>query len=240
VLLGFLLFTTFMDGEGVWRIVMFWVSWFILVLTALANGVSLFVTEREERKWEVLLCTPLSSQEIVSAKLLAGLAGVLPLGGLLGAFWVLSSLAYRGSLHGMVLALSTLALLVLLAYMLGAAASLHARTQRTAFSSSFGLLLGLLFVFPILLLMLQSFAVFTRDQEFVFALIASLNPAPYMAHASSGLSSTHAYGGWEQIQRTREQELWPSFLLYIGIYGTAIGLLAVWMMRRFDRTTGRS
>jgi ABC-type transport system involved in multi-copper enzyme maturation permease subunit len=239
-ILLFLLLTTIVDGEGVWRILLYWVSWIVMLLFSISAGVSLFVTEREERKWEVLLCTPLRAHEIVFAKLVAGMAGLAPMALLLAGFWALFELLFGVTLGGMFMNMVSLALMILLAYVLGAAASLHARTQRVAFSSAFGIMIGLLFVFPVLLLMLQSFAVFSRDREFAEFLIGMTNPAMYMAHVSGPLArgySSYRGGGW---QAERELELWPMFMVYLGLYGGLVSALVVWLIRRFDRAAGRS
>src|SRR6185503_14442452 len=50
-ILLFLLTTTIVDTDGWWRVLLYWVSWIVLLLVAIASGISLFVTEREERKW---------------------------------------------------------------------------------------------------------------------------------------------------------------------------------------------
>jgi hypothetical protein len=36
-----------------------------------------------------------------------------------------------------------------------------------------------------------------------------------------------------------EEKFWPMFQVYVGFYSALIGLIIVWMMRGFDRATGR-
>ena len=244
VILTFLLLTTIVDDAGAWRVLLYWSSWIVLLLTAIACGVSLFVTEREERKWEVLLCTPLRAHQIVGAKLVAGLAGLLPMSLLLAAFWALMEWMHGVSLAAIFMNVVTLGQVILLAFVLGAVTSLHARSQRVAFSSAFGIIVGFLFVFPIALLMLQSFAVFSRDTEFGERIIFATNPAAYMAHVSGPLAWGRSQ--WEQIsepigewQTSYERKLWANFTTYVALYIGLIFAGVYWLIRRFDRATGR-
>src|SRR6185503_11502319 len=108
-MLAILLLSTFLDDQGWWRVLLYWVSWIILLLVSISAGVSLFVTEREERKWDVLLCTPLQAHQIVLAKLFAGLASLAPVGVLLAGFWAIVELLRGVSLIGMVMNIVTLA-----------------------------------------------------------------------------------------------------------------------------------
>src|SRR5262249_21765725 len=158
------------------------------------------------------LSTPLQAHQIVTAKLAAGLAGLAPMVLLLGGFWLLCELAMGVTPGGLVMNSVAIALVVLLAYTLGAAGSLHARSQRAAFSAGFGIIGGLLFVFPILLLMFQSFSIFYRDRDFVEFIIGATNPSPYLAHVSSPLANPrYHWEGWAEQQRQREEHLWPMF-----------------------------
>jgi ABC-type transport system involved in multi-copper enzyme maturation permease subunit len=237
LLLIVLLVTTFPDSSGGWRVLLYWVSWIVMLLVSISAGVSLFVTEREERKWDVLLCTPLAAHHIVFAKLLAGLAGLAPMTLLLAGFWSLVELMRGVSLTGVMMNMVTLLQVVLLAFSLGAAASLHARTQRVAFSAAFGIVVGFLFVFPILLLMLQAFAVFSNDRELGELLISCTNPAFYMALVSGPLAWS---GDWASWDRHRELEVVGKFMIYVAVYTALVSGVVYWMLRRFDRATGRS
>jgi ABC-type transport system involved in multi-copper enzyme maturation permease subunit len=239
VLLAFFLFTTLVPHWGAWRLLMYWISSIIFLLVSLATGVSLFVTEREERKWDVLLSTPLESHGIVLAKLLAGLAGLTPLAVSLAGFWAACELLWGATLRAIVMNLVAVGLVGLLAYGLGALASLHARNQRVAFSSSFGVVVGLLFVVPILVTMYQAYSGFNRSFEQTTFVIGCTNPVLFMAHVSQSLVESSRWEGRQQYLMAEEEKFWPMFQVYVGFYSALIGLIIVWMMRGFDRATGR-
>jgi ABC-type transport system involved in multi-copper enzyme maturation permease subunit len=238
VLLAFFLFTTLVPNWGAWRVLMYWISSIIFLLVSLATGVSLFVTEREERKWDVLLSTPLESHRIVLAKLLAGLAGLTPLAVSLAGFWAVCELLWGATLRTIVMNIVAVGLVGLLAYGLGALGSLHARSQRVAFSSSFGVVVGLLFVLPILVTMFQSFSGYRNWEETTF-MIGCTNPVLFMSHVSQSLGESSRWEGRQQYLDEQERNLWPMFQVYLGFYIALIGLIIVWMMRGFDRATGR-
>jgi ABC-type transport system involved in multi-copper enzyme maturation permease subunit len=237
-LLVFALLTT-IPSEGWWRVLVLWFSSFVLVLVALANGVSLFVTEREERKWDVLLTTPLRASEIVTAKLLAGLSGLAPMAIIMAFFWSLMGYAFGASLGSVFLTLGSIGLITLASYVVSAFMSLNARNQRAAFSASFGLLVAVLFVVPALAFMLEAYHVFTRG-AFAETLVACSNPGTYLAYISEPLARSYRWEGWQETWNARERELMPLFAVYAGVYGSLIVGLVVWMIQRFDRAAGRS
>lgn len=236
-LLGLFLFTAILDSNGFWRIVVYWISAFIFVLVALANGVSLFVTEREERKWEVLLSTPLPSTQIVLAKLLAGMAGLAPMALSLAVFWFLFQVIWGASMLAIVMNLSAVGMVALFAYGVGAVASLHARSQRTAFSSSFGVVLALLFVLPIMLMMADAYATGPRG-GMSFNSLGSFNPAPFMSRISEYLSRSARWNG-PDYYRKQELQLLPYFLVFTGLHLGVVAGLVLWMAGRFNRAVGR-
>jgi len=237
--LAFLMLTT-MGSEGWWRILVLWFSWLILYLVALASGVSLFVTEREERKWDVLLSTPLKARDIIVAKLLAGLAGMAPLAIMLVVFWSLMVLTFDASPTTLLMGLGSLALGVMLTFLVGAFTSLNAGNQRVAFSSAFGIMLALLVVLPVVLAMLQGFNVLPRNRDIAEHVIGITNPGTYLAHWSDLMERRHRWEGWHYDSRAKVLKLLPIFQMYVAFYGTLIVGLIVWMHHRFDRATGRS
>lgn len=239
LILGLLMLTT-MGAEGWWRVLLLWFSWIILYLVALANGVSLFVTEREERKWDVLLSTPLVAREIVWAKLLAGLAGLAPLAILLVVFWSLMTLAYGGAADSILMGVGSLILGVLLTYMIGAFMSLVAANQRAAFSAAFAVMVAGLFVVPIVVAILEGFRVFPRGEDYAEIVIGITNPGTYLVHLSEILERTYHWDGWQSHLKGRREKLWTTFELHAPLYAVLIGGLVVWMNHRFDRATGRS
>lgn len=238
LLLAFILLTTTVSQEW-WRILVLWFTSLILALVALANGVSLFVTEREERKWDILLSTPLRASEIVLAKLVAGLSGLAPIALIMAVFWSLMSLAYPITLFGWTMAITGIGLFLLFTYLAAAFASLVASTQRAAFSSAFGVLLGILCVLPVVLMMLQSFHVFPTNTDFAEFIIGATNPGVFLVHISEGFSRSYGWEGWQEHYRSREREMIPIYLSYVGFYSTLVAGLLLWMVHRFDRSTGR-
>jgi ABC-type transport system involved in multi-copper enzyme maturation permease subunit len=238
-LLGFLLLTTLVS-EGWWRVLVLWFSSLILLLVALANGVSLFVTEREERKWDILLSTPLRAREIVLAKLFAGLAGLAPMAGVMACFWCFAALVYDVSLRGTFMTLSALALATLLTYLLAASASLTAKTQRVAFSSAFGLMIAFLFVLPLVLVMLQEYRIISHNRDFAEIFFRCTNPGAYLAYVSEPLSRSYRSDGWRDHVTREELMLETMFGTYAAGYSTLIVGLVLWMIQRFNRAAGRS
>jgi ABC-type transport system involved in multi-copper enzyme maturation permease subunit len=239
LLLVLALLTT-LGSDGWWRVLLLWFSSLVLVLVALANGVSLFVTEREERKWDVLLTTPLRASEIVAAKLLAGLSGLAPMAVIMGFFWMISGFAHGVRFLSGGMTLAAMALITLLSYMLGAFTSLSARNQRAAFSSAFGVLVGLLVVLPLVAVMLDAYNLFFGRGEVAEFLIGCTNPGTYLAHLSEPLSRDTYWEGWQEDWDRRGRDLLPTFTIYSGVYVAAIAGLAVWMVQRFNRAAGRS
>jgi ABC-type transport system involved in multi-copper enzyme maturation permease subunit len=237
-LLGFLMLTTIVS-EGWWRILLLWFSWLILFLVALANGISLFVTEREERKWDVLLSTPLRAREIVAAKLLGGLAGLAPLAIMLVVFWTLLAVSFGASPATLEMGVGSLLLGVLLTYLIGAFVSLNARNQRAAFSGAFGIMLALLVVLPVLIGVLEGFDVWPHQRRVAEHVIGVTNPGTYLVHWSDLMEQRHHWEGWKNRHLESVARLWPMFELYLALYGTLIVGLIVWMLHRFDRAAGR-
>jgi ABC-type transport system involved in multi-copper enzyme maturation permease subunit len=234
LLLGILLLTSTFDRE--WRIAVLFFSWGVLVLIAVANGVSLFVAEREERKWDILLSTPLRARELVFAKLVAGLASIGPTALVLSVFWFLIGLYFQ-SPGAAAMMLGSVLLTILLAYMIGAFASLNAQSQRTAFTSSFGVLLGLLVVFPAVLGLLSGLRIL--PESFVESLIGMTNPGYCLALFGEMLRDRRWFNGEEYLSR-KAGEMWSTFRVLAPIYTAMIVGLVAWITVRFDRATGRA
>lgn len=238
ILLGFALIASILSTSG-WTILMLWVTSIILLLVWLANGVSLFATEREERKWDILLSTPLRAWEIVFAKLAAGLVRLAPMALILGGFWATVGAFCGVSLIGGTLVAAAVGLMCLFAYTLGATASLFARTQRSAFSASFGILILLLFVIPLALGLMAALDLINVSGNSYMSILSGFNPAPFLSYASDVIERGRA--GY----RSARLEDWgitlaSAFLFYGPLYaGLSAGLLA-WMIGRFNRAAGRS
>jgi ABC-type transport system involved in multi-copper enzyme maturation permease subunit len=235
-LLGFLLLTTVFDRD--WRMSVLWFSWCVLILVAIANGVSLFVSEREERKWEILLSTPLRARDLVFAKLVAGLASLGPTALVLSVFWFLTGLYFDAPLGASAMMLGSVLLAVLLAYMVGAFASLCARSQRVAFSSAFGVLLGFLVVFPAVLGLLTGLRILPGEDR-LETLIGATNPGYHLAQFGLLLRSSR-WMNWQDYCARKEAEMWSTFQVLGPLYAAMIAGLIAWITARFDRATGRS
>jgi len=135
----------FRGGTGFFN---FWGAFFTAV--ALASGSMLFAPEKEGRQWLLLLSTPVTAVQIVRAKLLCGLIFPEALGILLLYIMVLS--VWLGFQSLVVIATVALAasLFIFFCYALAASASLRAKTARSAFIFSAGIVAFLLTVPPLL------------------------------------------------------------------------------------------
>ncbi len=120
----------------------------LMIFLALGRGASLFVPEKEGRRWEMLLASPVPPASLASAKLVGGLLSPWSLTVL--GLWLVACVAW-GWRHGPIgiLTLAVASLLMLaLAYSISALFSLRARTIRAAFLGSAGVLTLLLVVLP--------------------------------------------------------------------------------------------
>ena len=122
----------------------FYFLWMVLTLLVILTGASLFVLEKRNRRFEMMLSSPVSARRIVGAKLMAGLLSpeswhllilwlAVAVGCSLwaGGGWSLAYVAASG-------------VFMMFAYAVSAAASLRARTLFGAFVSSVALLVALL------------------------------------------------------------------------------------------------
>jgi ABC-type transport system involved in multi-copper enzyme maturation permease subunit len=242
--LGLLLFvllplSVLVTGGRAWQVPMLWFSSALLLLMATASGASLFVKEKEERKWDVLLSTPLTPWDIIGSKLLAGAVGLIPLGVILLLFFTLLSRAYGVGLDGWLSTAGAVGLSVAFAYVLGAAASLRAQTLRGAFSFTFGALCFLLLLLPLFMAFLDSLpGVNWRSERFPFLLVTLSNPGVFLTPFSeAAFGSTYSW----RTERAREEyaRLFPFFVGYSVFYSAAISLLILRMRARFNPVTGR-
>ena len=155
-------------------------------------------------------------------------------------FWLLTGVAFGVSPVSALMAMGSLGLMTLATYVVAAFMSLTARNQRTAFSSAFGLLVGVLFVLPAVVFMLEAYHLFYGARGNAEMIVGCTNPGIYLAHISEPLSRHYGWDGRQDWGRSRELELLPMFLIYSGLYSTLIVGLVVWMIQRFDRSAGRS
>lgn len=195
----------------------------ILWLLALSNGASLFVTEKEERKWDILLATPLTAAQILGAKLLAGIVPVLPTACTVLLFW--AAISYTHRLDGSDLFVAAVDILVpaALAYVLGALCSLKARSLRGAFITAFSLLTLLVVVLP----WLKAYRTEYRSEDSggysplaQLLWISERSLSSYYRHPSDGLIS--------------------NTVILCLLYTTVIVSILAYLYARFDRISGRS
>jgi ABC-type transport system involved in multi-copper enzyme maturation permease subunit len=211
----------------------------LLLILGVATGVSLFVREKEERKWDVLLSTPLSSWDILKAKLLSGIVALAP--GV--AFFILLLALLAWGFHfgwlGTLTALLAILLPVGLAYVLGASASLRARSAQTATSLAMAHLGGLLVGVPLLLgFWALTPGISWKDDRLPFAVYSVSHPVKLLGPIFSMLSTYSDYG-WNGHQGAVQANL-GYFLCFCLFYLLAIGLTVFRMKIGFFRLTGRS
>lgn len=128
-----LLLTTWVASLGVMTdfFLKTWGAFFAVV--GLASGSLLFAPEKEHRQWQLLLSTPITSAQVVRAKLLCGLIYPEAVGMI--ALYLLALLLWLGGqVVTIFLALGAVStLFILFSYLLAASASLRASTARGAF-----------------------------------------------------------------------------------------------------------
>jgi ABC-type transport system involved in multi-copper enzyme maturation permease subunit len=192
---------------------------------ALVNGASLFAPEKEGRKMEMLLSSPVTSAGIVRSKLLAGMASpesvrvlLLALATAVGFSW------WSGP--GILVYVGVLMLFLVFVFMLSAAASLHANSLQGAALGTAGILCCLLLVVPIIVSVLTPPGRMDDSLPPVLLLMSSLNPVWILEPLSEGhLDLRESFG---------------RFLLFAFLYGTASAGLGGLMLWRFDRIMGRT
>ncbi len=222
----------FSGGERYGVAVLVWLGGLLLLLLAVGAGAGLFVKEKEERKWDILLTTPLSSAQILGSKLLGGLADLIPLAGLLLLASTAVSLVLGAELWAWSLIVLTVALPILLIYTLSALISLRAPSLRRAFSNAFGAMLFLYFLLPFLLMLMTLIVFSLRSTDRVFYLI---NPAPYLAAFSSWVS----YPGDTTLGQRLLGKL-DELLFFAGLHvGLILACLAL-MWTGFKKAAGRT
>lgn len=210
-----------------WIGVFFWLFAGLLTLQAVVAGVGLFVHEREGRQWDVLLATPLSSEEILGCKLIGGLASLAPTSAVFVLYVsVIAAFTNSGAELWWGL-LPPIGLFALFAFLLSAGASLRARTPRGAFGSATGVLLGILLGLPLLGGIL--------DLGNVRAIMAWTNPGFYLSWASERLRNW-GYGSsyYEHVS------LGEPLVMFGVLYAAACAALFARMRAKFDVLAGRA
>ncbi len=121
---------------------------------SLTAGATLFASEKEGRRLELLLSTPLSTARIVLSKLAAGVLGPEAFGVLNLALLVSLAFSWWEGPTGLFVYSGVMFVFLLGIYLLGAWASLRARSVQGAFLISGGLICGVLLLLPLLITLL--------------------------------------------------------------------------------------
>lgn len=225
-----------MNGNAAWKILVTWCAAAFFILMVMACGVSLFVREKEGRQWEVLLSTPISAWQIISAKVLAGTLNFLPLTGILLLAFTLLALLDRVPILGWLMTWGSILLVALFGYVLGAAMSLRAGSIRSAFTATFGVMGFILVFLPIMLAFYSAFPGMSWDRgQFPFILVTVSNPGVFLVPLSEHVASWSSSGSRNVFDRVA-----PYFGLQLAGYGTGILLVLLAMRARFPRITGRA
>jgi ABC-type transport system involved in multi-copper enzyme maturation permease subunit len=196
----------------------------LFTILAVVNGASLFAPEKEGRKMEMLLSSPVSSADIVRSKLLAGLIAPESLRiSLLGLVTAVGFSWWSGA--GVLLYPAVFFLFLLFAFALAATASLHAATMQGAALACAGILCLILLVMPIAV----SISLPPQGESLppLVFLLSTLNPVWIL----EPLSADGGKGPGEAFGR---------FLLFSAFYLAATGGLVGVMLWRFDRIMGRA
>lgn len=198
----------------------------LFMFLALVNGASLFAPEKEGRKMEMLLSSPVSSAGIVRSKLLAGVGSPESIRILLLALLTAVGFSWWSG-PGMILYACALVLFLLFVFMLSAAASLHAASLQGAALVTAGILCFILLVLPILV------SVLTPPDRFG-------GPLPPALHVLASLNPVWVLQPLERGEGMEFGQALSRFAAFAAIYVAAITGLGALMLLRFDRIMGRT
>jgi ABC-type transport system involved in multi-copper enzyme maturation permease subunit len=210
-------FACILDKEGRYYLPFWWAP--VLLPLTIFNGVSLFAGEKEGRRWDVLLSTPLTASQIVRGKLLGGFLGADLLVPFLPCLLLVSIFDANRTFDIAVSALVA-GLFVAYAYVVAAAAGLHCATIRGAVTLA-GIVLAATAFGP------EFWREFVDSSPGLRWYARTANPAELLDRLSRGYYSS-GYG------TTLGQ-----FRGYLAYYGIATGLVTLWIVLAFDRFAGR-
>jgi len=117
----------------------------LMILASIGAGASAFTKEKEEKRWDILLTTPMTAAQVLSAKLAGALLSVAPLAIVLCVFSLLTWT--YGHLIFPPVVLSTL-LFSGFTVCVGMFVSLRARTTRVACAATFGVVAAAVSLIP--------------------------------------------------------------------------------------------
>jgi ABC-type transport system involved in multi-copper enzyme maturation permease subunit len=207
-------FAMVIDRESRFYLPFWWAP--IVIPLVIFNGVSLFAGEKEGRRWEVLLASPMTPGQIVRAKLLGGFIGA----DLLVPFLPLAVLAALIDLDfaGQVVAPSLLAgLFLAFAYLVGAAAGLRCSNVR-------GAVIATVVVVAAASLGPTLYSEIVNDRGLMRDLARISDPVEVLGRLSSDWN-------W--------RESWARYQGCLAYYAVVSGLLAAGIFGAFDRLAGR-
>ncbi len=136
------------QGQGLGMV---YVAGLAFLVLACVGGATLFAYEKEGRRFDMLLATPVSNAQIVGAKLAGGILAPEALKALILLAVILLAWTVRLGPFGIAATASVVLVYLAFAYVLAAAASLHAPNAQSAFLAATGLLSLQLFIAPLLL-----------------------------------------------------------------------------------------
>jgi ABC-type transport system involved in multi-copper enzyme maturation permease subunit len=218
LLLGLILWT-WVEARAGREVSAFAVWGTLFTVLALVSGITLFVRDRGARRTDLLLSAPVTSWDLVRARLMAGLVFPETIGAM--ALFALTIVCWWGSLFLSAALVS--ALFLGFAYVLGGLAGVAARTVRGAFLVGGGILAALLALLP------WACAALDPSGSLGAGLLPAVHPLAALEGAErSRVSRSEMFG--------RLQDLLPLCLL---LYGSAIPALVWLLVRRFDRAVRR-
>lgn len=211
------------------------VSALILLLLAIGAGASSFAREEEDRRWEMLVATPIRGAQFVSGKLCAAGLSLVPLFAVSALFLVpvIVKELGEGRPEGMDLVMPVIAVGVFLGFVLtlGTYLSLRFMNTRRAFSWTFLAVAGILIGIPVMIAILEASYLGTRDGEALAnLLIRPTNPVVYF--------EILVYRRADHWDRAKEQVPWLIGL--VGLYGGVSMVIWLRMVTGFDRLARRN
>jgi ABC-type transport system involved in multi-copper enzyme maturation permease subunit len=198
----------------------------LFAVLAAVNGASLFAPEKEGRKMDMLLSSPVSSAEIVRSKLLAGIASPESLRmALLGVATAAGFSWWSGP--GVFLYIGVFVLFTLFVFVLSATASLHADSLQGAALGSLGLLSLIVLVLPIVVGILTPPSPAGAATAFPLYVLSSFDPVWVLRP----LDRNSGVGAGDAVAR---------FAMFATVYGASTSGLVAILHWRFDRLMGRA
>ncbi|MHC4605860.1 MAG: ABC transporter permease subunit [Planctomycetota bacterium] len=189
--------------------------WIIFLLVAAGGGASLFVKEKEEKKWDILLSTPLTRGQIAYGKLAGGLLGLAPLAVCVGISFFVVGMVGTKSLGGGFMLAVVFSLFAAFTYLCGAYFSSRSPRMRSAFGRTIAILLGVVVLLPILATL-----PFPAGEEYLGMVISATNPFAFF-----GLTVDRS---WDSHDRARYAS---SFFAFVVLY-SSLSMMAVWGVYR--------